>query len=97
MSQEAIYAEISGRDTVEAVVDDFSDRVRGANADDAVLTAHQREALEAAIDAGYYEQPRDTSLTDLAAELDVAKSTLSGVLRRAEAALSRAYVDDATR
>jgi hypothetical protein len=73
------------------------DRVRGANVDDAVLTVHQREVLEGAIDPGYDEQPRDTSLTDLAAELDVVKSTLSGVLRRAEAVLSQAYVDDATR
>lgn len=73
------------------------DSVRGANVDDDVLTAHQREVLEAAIGAGYYEQPRDTSLTDLATELDVAKSTLSGVLRRTEAALSRAYVDDDAR
>lgn len=73
------------------------DRVRGANVDDDVLTAHQREVLEAAIDAGYYEQPREVSLTELAAALDMAKSTLSGVLRRAEAALARAYVDDDTR
>jgi hemoglobin len=27
MSQEAIYAEVGGRDTVEAVVDDFDDHV----------------------------------------------------------------------
>lgn len=70
-------------------------RVRGVNARESVLTGHQRDVLEAAIDAGYYEQPRDASLTDLATELDVAKSTLSGVLRRAEAALATNYAADA--
>ncbi|GGL60095.1 helix-turn-helix domain-containing protein [Halocalculus aciditolerans] len=70
------------------------DGVRGANQTEDALTDHQREVVLAALDAGYYEQPRDCSLTELAAELDVAKSTLSGVLRRAEAALVRAYADD---
>lgn len=70
-------------------------RVRGANAEDRVLTDHQQRVLEAAIDAGYYEQPRDASLTELATELGMAKSTLSGVLRRAEATLATRYAADA--
>ncbi|MFW5948797.1 MAG: helix-turn-helix domain-containing protein [Halolamina sp.] len=85
--------------TLRAALDDRGTdyqlgRIRGVNVEEDVLTAHQRDVLEAAIDAGYYEQPRDVSLTALAAELEMAKSTLSGVLRRAEAALVTSYVDD---
>lgn len=69
------------------------DRIRGVNVDEDVLTDHQRRVLEAADDAGYYDQPRGVSLTELATELEMAKSTLSGVLRRAEAALVAAYTD----
>lgn len=68
-------------------------RIRGLNVEEDVLTDHQQQVLDAAIDAGYYEQPREASLTELAAELDIAKSTLSGVLRRAESALATAYAD----
>lgn len=68
--------------------------VRGVNTERDVLTDHQQRVLEAAIDADYYEQPRGTSLTDLASELEMAKSTLSGVLRRAEAALVTTYAAD---
>lgn len=73
------------------------ERVRGANVDEDLLTAHQWEVLDAAIAAGYYEQPRRTSLTDLASELNTAKSTLSGVLRRAETALVTSYAADRRR
>jgi len=70
------------------------ERIRGVNVDEDVLTDHQRRVLEAADDAGYYDQPRGVSLTELATELEMAKSTLSGVLRRAEAALVTTYTDD---
>lgn len=85
----SLRSELETRD-----IDYRLERVRGANVEEDVLTTHQREVLDAATEAGYYEQPRDTSLTDLASELDMAKSTLSGVLRRAEAALVTSYADD---
>jgi len=69
------------------------DRIRGVNVDDDVLTDHQQRVLEAAEEAGYYDQPRGVSLTELARELELAKSTLSGVLRRAESALVTTYTD----
>lgn len=52
-----------------------------------VLTERQREAVAAARAAGYYEVPREGSLADVAAELEVAESTASALLRRAEAQL----------
>ncbi|SEV96801.1 helix-turn-helix domain-containing protein [Natrinema salifodinae] len=58
------------------------------------LPSEQQEALRAAVERGYYETPRRTDLSELADELDVPRSTLSYRLRRAEAALATAYVDE---
>lgn len=52
------------------------------------LPYEQREILETAVAAGYYETPRETHLSGLAAELDVPESTLRYRLRRAEAWLA---------
>lgn len=52
-----------------------------------VLTDRQREVVLAAVEHGYYETPRQCSLTELANELGIAKSTCSGTLQRAEDAL----------
>lgn len=46
------------------------------------LTDKQRNALLAAINAGYYDVPRGISMSDLAAELDVSHQALSERLRR---------------
>lgn len=47
------------------------------------LTDNQRRTLEAALSGGYYEIPRETSLTDLSDELGVSHQALSERLRRA--------------
>jgi hypothetical protein len=57
------------------------------------LTDGQRELLEAALAAGYYDTPRRCTLTDLADRTERAKSTVSETLHRAESALVRAYFD----
>jgi predicted DNA binding protein len=49
-----------------------------------MLTDRQRRVLRSAVERGYYDTPRTCTLTDLAREIDVAKSTLSEVLHRAE-------------
>ncbi|MFB6205257.1 MAG: helix-turn-helix domain-containing protein [Haloglomus sp.] len=51
------------------------------------LTERQREALAAAWRTGYYKVPRDGSVADVADALDVAESTASTHLRKAEARL----------
>ena len=48
------------------------------------LTALERETLRRAVEAGYYDEPRRTSLATLADEFDVSKGTLSQRLRSAE-------------
>jgi hypothetical protein len=57
-----------------------------------LLTDRQRELLEAAASAGYYETPRECTLTELADRLGVAKSSLSETLHRAEGRVVRDYV-----
>ena len=49
------------------------------------LPYEQREALETAVRLGYYETPRDATLSDIATELDLPLTTLRYRLRRAEA------------
>jgi predicted DNA binding protein len=47
------------------------------------LTPQQQEALEAALERGYFEIPRAISMEDLAAELGISHQALSERLRRA--------------
>ena len=56
-----------------------------------VLTDEQRELVDAAIEAGYYDVPRTCTLTDLAEQVGIAKSTCSEKLHRAESAIVRAF------
>ena len=46
------------------------------------LTSAQREALRTARERGYYAVPRDTTVRELAAELDMSHQNLSELLRR---------------
>lgn len=50
----------------------------------AELTERQQEILLTALDQGYYEQPRQVTYEDLAAELDCTKTTVGEHLRKAE-------------
>jgi PAS domain S-box-containing protein len=59
------------------------------------LTARQRQALEAAYRAGYYEWPRDSTAEEVADLLGIARPTLHAHLRKAERALLSAFLDAA--
>ncbi|MDL5361415.1 helix-turn-helix domain-containing protein [Halalkalicoccus sp. NIPERK01] len=50
---------------------------------DRPLTENQRRTLETALATGYYDIPRETTLSDLAEEMDVSHQALSERLRRA--------------
>ncbi|GAB3322653.1 bacterio-opsin activator [Haloplanus rallus] len=60
------------------------------------LTDRQREAVAAAVDCGYYDSPREGTVADVAAALDVAPGTAAEHLRKAEATLMRRAVGGAT-
>jgi len=51
---------------------------------DHILTDTQKRVVTAAIDSGYYDSPRRCTQEELAADLDLAKSTCSEILHRAE-------------
>ena len=58
-----------------------------------VLTETQRDLVRAAVEAGYYDSPRECTLTELAADRDIAKSTCSETLHRAEGQVLRRFVE----
>lgn len=57
------------------------------------ITPKQWEALALAHDVGYYESPRRTDLSGVAAELDISKSAVSQRLRAAERRLVTAVLE----
>ncbi|MFC7139582.1 helix-turn-helix domain-containing protein [Halosimplex aquaticum] len=56
------------------------------------LTARQREVLETAVRAGYYDDPRRATHADLAAELDVSPATVGEHLRKIESRVFSGFV-----
>ena len=57
------------------------------------LTDRQREALEAAYRAGYFEWPRESSAEEVAGTLDISRPTFQGHLRKAEDAVLAALFE----
>lgn len=57
-----------------------------------LLSERQREAVVTAIEHGYYDTPRRCTLTELADELGIAKSTCSETLHRAEERVMKRFV-----
>jgi len=82
------FEEVGLRYTVEHISEEVDPET--------LLTDRQRRVLKAAVDRGYYDTPRECTLTDLAGELDVAKSTLSEVLHRAEGRVLKRAVTSST-
>lgn len=75
--------------------------VRVGDVDDATpddtessLTPEQDAAVQAAVEHGYYQTPREIETYELAEKLGIPGSTLSYRLRRAEAQLAEAYVSN---
>ncbi len=59
-----------------------------------LLTEGQRTLLAAAIRTGYYDTPRETTLTELADKQGIAKSTASERLHRAEGKVIKRFAED---
>lgn len=58
-----------------------------------VLSERQRQALEVALDIGYYDRPGEATHEDIARHLECAPSTASEHLKKAEAKLIRSTFD----
>ena len=68
-------------------------RFRGALDEPATtLSERQREAVDAALELGYYEQPREATQANVAAELDCSPQTAGTHLRKAESKVMRAVL-----
>lgn len=61
---------------------------------DRLLTGRQSTLVETAVGNGYYDTPRECTLTDLAEEVGIAKSTASETLHRAEGKIIKEFVDE---
>ncbi|WP_254533399.1 helix-turn-helix domain-containing protein [Natrinema gelatinilyticum] len=61
---------------------------------DQLLTDRQQEVLMAAVEAGYYRAPRESTLSDVAEALDIANATCSDVLHRAEGHIIHWFVEE---
>jgi len=57
-----------------------------------LLTDQQRDLLVTAVEKGYYDTPRECTLTELAEEVGLAKSTTSVTLHRAEETVVKEFV-----
>lgn len=63
-------------------VQEYSPEPRGLRQ---ILTARQRQVLETAVKVGYYTDPRQATVTDIADELGITQGTASEHLRKIEA------------
>lgn len=93
--------------TLQSTIDDLPESVTvqidaiqqfpSANVNPATtLSDRQQEALEVAVELGYYDTPREATHTDIAAELDCAPNTASDHLQKGEAKLVRAGLTEFT-
>lgn len=77
--------------SVERISNDFSRQVTPSAAEWQELLGsippRQRELLTLALEEGYFDIPRQTTLEDLAEEMDITKTTASNHLRKAERSL----------
>jgi hypothetical protein len=62
--------------------------------DGRAVTERQFEAVEAAVDAGYYGATREATLSEVASRLDCSAGTAAQLLRRAERTVMAALVAD---
>lgn len=81
-------------DGVDVRIDEIGHLRGHADNPVATLSDRQREAVAAALELGYYTQPRGATHEDVAAELGCAPATASAHLQKAEAAIVRAVLDE---
>lgn len=77
-------------DPVECTVEAIGGLEGVAEAAKARLSDRQQEALESALDLGYYDIPREASVEDVAADIGCARSTAAEHLRKTESKLLHA-------
>lgn len=98
-SRDELRSIVTALDGVEATVS-VERLVQGGDCstmteiDASSITDKQEEALELAVESGYYEKPRRTDLGTLADELGISESAASQRLNAAETKLVKAFLAD---
>jgi len=77
------YVEELGSVTFDVL--DMGDFETGESSFSRLITARQEEVLEAAVDLGYYSEPRQASLDDVGETVGIAPGTVGEHLRKVEA------------
>jgi len=98
----AIVDVSAGHDRLSALGDQFSamgidfeiEYIQQRLHPNQLLTDRQRELLRLAASMGYYDTPRECTLTDLAEEIGLAKSTCSETLHRAEEVVMKKFIEE---
>lgn len=87
-STDEIQAVVDGLpDPVECTVREIGGLEQAAEAAKAQLSDRQQEALEQALELGYYDIPREASVEDVAEAIGCARSTAAEHLRKTESKL----------
>jgi predicted DNA binding protein len=76
--------------TRSATADGESDRVF---VDRSVLTERQREVLETALEMGYFDHPKNANATEVAAALDISRSTFAEHVSAAQSKLLQSILE----
>lgn len=91
------------RQDLRAMIDDFRqigtvtlDKLSEFDGSGVRLTERQYTVIEHALEAGYFEWPRELTSEELAAELDISRATLLEHLRKAESKLISDALSSAT-
>lgn len=79
-------------DRIEVTLERKSEFTPGQDPFLSKLTAKQREILRVAMDQGYYEVPRETTLADIGRELDLTAATVGEHLQKIEMTLMKTAV-----
>ncbi len=82
------------REDLKAVIDEFRnigavtlENITDSAGSDSRLTVRQREVIQHALDAGYFDWPRKTKSEELAEQLGISRATFLEHLRKAESKL----------
>lgn len=97
---EAVWEVTAPQDRLSALGDQLElfdisfsvDYIQQHVTDEPLLTERQRRLLCQAVEDGYYDTPRECSLTELAERMEIAKSTASETLHRAEEKVIKEFV-----
>jgi hypothetical protein len=88
--QAAVEETPEGMDVEVLEVGEYGARGLGVGSD---LTDRQYEAVVAGVEVGYYDTPREGTVSDVGERLDCAPGTAAELLRRAERSVMRGVVD----